>query len=322
MIFLNPKSDFAFKKIFGSEQSHDILISFLNGILYDGESTIASVQILNPYQPPKVRGMKDTFLDIKAKLDDGTTVIIEMQVLNVEGFEKRVLYNAAKGYSTQLSIGEDSMQLDPVIALTITDFEMFPGLNTVVSRFVLKEKTFLIDYPIDDIELVFVELPKFHSPIEEIHSLKEQWIYFLQNARTLNNIPSQLSETPALQHAFTVASQANLTREELEEFEGRERVIHDRRNSILYEKNKGLKALEEARQEGLKALEDLRQQGLKDLEDLRQQGLKAAEEGLEQGDRTAREQIARQLLALMSDEQIALTTGLSIEMVQHLRAET
>ena len=319
MIFINPKSDFAFKKIFGSEQSHDILISFLNGILYDGQGTIASVQILNPYQPPKVRGMKDTFLDIKAKLDDGTTVIIEMQVLNVEGFEKRVLYNAAKGYSTQLSIGEDYQQLDPVIALTVTDFEMFPGLNTVVFRFVLKEKTFLIDYPINDIELVFVELPKFHSPIEEIHGLKEQWIYFLQNARTLDNIPSQPSETPALQRAFTVASLANLTREELEDFEGRERVIHDRRNSILYERNKGLKALEDARQEGLKALEDLRQEGLKVAEECLSQGL---EQGLEQGDRTAREQIAGQLFALMNNEQIALTTGLSIEMVQHLRAET
>ena len=185
---------------------------------------------------------------------------------------------------------------------------MFPGLNTVVSRFVLKEKTFLIDYPINDIELVFVELPKFHSPIEEIHSLKEQWIYFLQNARTLDNIPSQLSETPALQRAFTVASQANLTREELEDFEGRERVIHDRRNSILYEKNKGLKALEDLRQEGLKVAEECLSQGL--------------EQGLEQGDRTAREQIAGQLLALIDDEQIALTTGLFIEMVQHLRAET
>ena len=227
-----------------------------------------------------------------------------MQVLNVEGFEKRVLYNAAKGYSTQLSIGEDYMQLDPVIALTVADFEMFPGLNTVVSRFVLKEKTFLIDYPIDDLELVFVELPKFHSPIEEIHSLKEQWIYFLQNARTLNNIPSQLSETPALQKAFTVASQANLTREELEEFEGREMVLHDRRNSIIYERNKGLKALE-----------DLRQQGLKESEEQRSQGL-------EQGDRVAREQIAQQLLTVMSDEQIAVTTGLSSEAVQRLRTQT
>jgi hypothetical protein len=54
MIFINPKTDFAFKKIFGSEQSHDILISFLNGILYDGEPVIADLEILNPYQAPLV----------------------------------------------------------------------------------------------------------------------------------------------------------------------------------------------------------------------------------------------------------------------------
>ena len=51
--------------------------------------------------------MKDTYLDVKALLDDGTSVIIEMQVLNVEGFEKRILYNAAKTYSTQLGTGDD-----------------------------------------------------------------------------------------------------------------------------------------------------------------------------------------------------------------------
>ena len=135
--------------------------------------------------------------------------------------------------------------------------------------------------------------------------------------------PRQYS-LPALRNPRTPESlhrceSSQPTREELEDFEGRERVIHDRRNSILYEKNKGLKALEEARQEGLKALEDLRQEGLKVAEECLSQGL---EQGLEQGDRTAREQIARQLLALMNDEQIALTTGLSIEMVQHLRAET
>jgi predicted transposase/invertase (TIGR01784 family) len=34
-VFINPKTDFAFKKIFGSEQSKDILISFLNAIVYN-----------------------------------------------------------------------------------------------------------------------------------------------------------------------------------------------------------------------------------------------------------------------------------------------
>jgi len=80
-----------------------------------------------------LRGVKDTYVDVKATIsNDGgedTSVIIEMQVLNVEGFEKRILYNAAKAYSNQLNIGEDYTILEPVIALTITDFAMFPELN-------------------------------------------------------------------------------------------------------------------------------------------------------------------------------------------------
>ena len=85
-MFINPKTDFAFKKIFGSKHSHDILISFLNGILCQGKATIVSLIILDPYQAPRVKGMKDSFLDIKATLSSGQTVIIEMQVLNILGF--------------------------------------------------------------------------------------------------------------------------------------------------------------------------------------------------------------------------------------------
>ena len=138
MRFINPKTDYAFKKIFGSEQSHDILISFLNAILYNEKDTIKTIEILNPYLAPRIRGVKATYLDVKAKLGNDTTVIIEMQVLNIEGFEKRILYNAAKAYSTQLGVGQDYTLLDPVIALTITDFEMFPDINQLISRFILK----------------------------------------------------------------------------------------------------------------------------------------------------------------------------------------
>ena len=67
-MFINPKTAFAFKKIFGSKHSHDILISFLNGILYQGKATIVSLIILDPYQAPLIKGMKDSFLDIKATL--------------------------------------------------------------------------------------------------------------------------------------------------------------------------------------------------------------------------------------------------------------
>jgi predicted transposase/invertase (TIGR01784 family) len=107
MRFLDVRTDFAFKKVFGSQQSKPVLIDFLNAMLdYTGEFAIADLEIVDPYQIPMIQGMKDTYVDVKAVLTNGSHVIIEMQVLHVEGFEQRILYNAAKQYSSQLLKGE------------------------------------------------------------------------------------------------------------------------------------------------------------------------------------------------------------------------
>ncbi|MEG4287578.1 Rpn family recombination-promoting nuclease/putative transposase [Microcoleus sp. C2C3] len=283
MRFINPKTDFAFKKIFGDEQNKEILISFLNAILYQGNSAIESLEILNPYQPPKIRGIKDTYLDIRAKLNNEQTVIIEMQVLNVEGFEKRILYNAAKAYSIQLDTGVDYTLLNPVIALTITDFEMFPNLDKVISRFVLKERDYLVDYLIYDIELVFVELPKFGKKLEELETLTDKWIYFLKNAKSLEVVPEPMGEVEAIKKAFEVANRADLTREELEDLEHQEIYIQDQRNAIT-------KAVKQAVSQAVS------------------QAMK--EKALE---------IAKGLLDVLDEATIAQTTGLSIEEIQKLK---
>jgi len=191
----------------------DILISFLNSILYDSHPTIKDLEILNPYLVPKIRGLKDTYLDVKAKITEKKTAIIEMQLLNLEGFEKRILYNAAKSYSTQLYSGEDYTLLNPVIGLTITDFEMFSGLDTIISRFLLKEKDYLIDYPIYDIELVFVELPKFNKAISELATLTDTWLYFLKSANDLDSLPEIMEEVPEINKAFAVGNQASFSQE-------------------------------------------------------------------------------------------------------------
>lgn len=78
MDFINLKIHFAFKKIFGDEQHKEILISFLNAILYAGQPTVQDLQILDPRNAPKISGLKDTFLDVKARFDNGTQVIIEI----------------------------------------------------------------------------------------------------------------------------------------------------------------------------------------------------------------------------------------------------
>jgi predicted transposase/invertase (TIGR01784 family) len=292
MIFINPRTDFAFKKIFGSEHSQPILVSFLNGILHAGEPVITELTILNPYQAPRIRGVKETYLDVKARLRNGEWVIIEMQVLNVEGFEKRILYNAAKAYSVQLASGAGYPSLNPVIALTITDFEMFPEIKPMITRFVLKEKMLLLDYPIDDLELVFLELPKFQQDLTDESTLTEQWIYFLQHAQDLRTVPMSMERVPELQQAFELANQASLSREELDELEHQEIFIQDQRGAIS-----------KARKEGL-------EQGI-------EQGL---EQGIEQGRRETQRAIARQLLSTMDDVAIAQLTNLPVDEIQALRS--
>jgi predicted transposase/invertase (TIGR01784 family) len=285
MIFINPKTDFAFKKIFGSEQSKGILISFLNAILYNEHPVIEDLEILNPYLAPKIRGVKDTYLDVKARITGDKTVIIEMQVLNIESFEKRILYNAAKSYSVQLQSGERYSLLNPVIALTITDFEMFPQFDKVTSRFVLKEQDYLVDYLSDDIELVFVELPKFKKELNELETITDKWIYFLKSARELRTVPEVMGNVPEITQAFQIANQANLNPEELEDLERREMFIQDMRGAM----SKAVK-----------------------------QGI---EQGIEQGTREAKVEIAKRLLNVLDEEMISQTTGLTFEEIQSLRRE-
>ena len=275
MMFINPKTDYAFKKIFGSSESKDILISFLNALVYDGNSTIEDLEIINPNLPPVLQGLKDTYLDVKAKLKDGTIVIIEMQVLNVESFGKRVLYNAAKTYAFQLESGQGYRMLKPVIALTIADFEMFAGSPPMISRFIYKEETTNLKYTDNNIQLIFVELPKFTKELHQLESLNDKWIYFLKYARSLTSVPEIMDNIPAIHKAFGIANQANLTREEMEEVERREMFIYDQQGAISLSKAEGKQ-----------------------------------EEKLE---------IAKKLLALLDNEAISQTTGLSVDEVQNLR---
>ena len=285
MNFINPKIDFAFKKIFGDERHKDILISFLNAILYAGQSTIQDLQILDPYNAPKISGLKDTFLDVRATLDNGSQVIIEMQVLAVEGFGKRILYNVAKTYSAQLRPKEDYTGLNPVIGLTITDFRMFSDdeVKGVLSRFGLYDPQNGVEYPIKDIELVFVELPKFKKDLSELQTLTDKWLYFMRYASELEEIPQTMKVEPAIKQAFQVANRVNLSQEELDELEQREFFVRDMHRLVEVAERK------------------------------------AEERGEKRGEKRGIEKVAQKLLDVLDNETISEKTGLSLEDIQKLR---
>jgi len=233
MQFIDVKTDFAFKKVFGSPASKDILISFLNATLDFGNNQIIDLDIINPYQISM--GLKDTYVDVKAKLKNGTTVIIEMQILNQLGFGKRILSNWAKAYSTQLDKGDKYDQLKPVIALTITDFILFenPELESVViSYFGILEKNHKLPYLEDDFELVFVELPKFEKTESQLGSITDKWLYFLKHAGDLKSIPQILSCERAISHALSIANAASSTVEESDVQESKLRWLADHRASL------------------------------------------------------------------------------------------
>jgi predicted transposase/invertase (TIGR01784 family) len=244
MRFLDVKTDFAFKKVFGSEGSKDILISFLNAlVLFSEGEIIEDLTIIDPYQIPLIKGMKDTYVDVKATLSNRATVIIEMQILNVQGMEQRILYNAAKSYSTQLVRGDRYHLLNPVIAITITDFEMFPDFTDFKSNFRLTEKDHLIEYN-GDIELIFIELPKFNKAENDLDSIIDKWVFFIKNAGSLEYIPETLSVIPELSHAFAVANEAGLTLEEQD-------AQWKRRDFIMLQKGSIELAEKKGREEGL-----------------------------------------------------------------------
>ena len=282
MKFLNPRTDFAFKKIFGSDDSHDIVISLLNALLkLKSPYRIEQVTILDPYSAPKIKGLKDSFLDVRVKDERGISYIVEMQVLNVEAMEKRMLYNACKNYSNQLSRGEDYASLNRVVAIAITDFVMFKDSPSLISCFKLRDHDGKV-YS-HDLMLLFAELPKFTLKEDELVNTLDRWFFFLKYADDLEVIPESLSQEPAIRHAFDIANKANLSLKELEEQQRREIFIVDQRRAISLAKQQG------------------------------------KEEGREQGRGDERLNIAQNLLDILDDETIALKTQLPVTIVAQLR---
>ncbi len=293
MEFLDVKTDFAFKKVFGSEQSKEILISFLNSIIdFSDGSKIEDLTIVDPYQIPLLKGMKDTYVDVKAVLSNQARVIIEMQVLNFEGFEKRVLYNAAKTYSTQLKKAESYPKLEPVIALTITDFVMFREIDKIITYFKLREKETLIEYS-DDIELIFAELPKFTKSESELKTITDKWLYFIKNAGSLEYIPKTITDKE-IREAFDIANTASLTEEEYELQFKRKDFIYIQKSSIEKAEKEAKEAIEKAEKEAKEAIEKGR----------KEERIEIAKKSLKQG---------------LNCKIISLITGLSKEEIERLK---
>lgn len=217
MKFVDIKNDIAFRKIFGNENRKEVLISFLNAVLrLDNDKKIVNVDILTPYQLPDIKGGKVTIVDVKAKDQNQKSYIVEMQVADVEGFDKRVLYYASKSYSSQIERGDQYENLNPTFFIGILDFEVMQNPSYLNRHKITDVETG--ENFIKDIEFNFIELPKFNKKVTELTTTIEQWIFFIKNSESLEVIPENINDE-GLKFAYQDADKNNWTKEELEAYD-------------------------------------------------------------------------------------------------------
>jgi predicted transposase/invertase (TIGR01784 family) len=222
MEFADVKNDIAFRKIFGNDNRKETLISFLNAVLaFKGKQKIIEVKIMNPYQLPKLRGGKVSIIDVKATDQAGRNYIVEMQVGELDGFAKRVLFYFSKSYSEQIKRGDFYRQLKPVIFIGILDYVFSDNPKYISRHRILDVETH--EHLLQDVEFNFVELPKFNKELNELATLTEnrvadQWIYFIKNAENIDVIPENVDDE-GLKSAYQEANKHTWTPEELEAYE-------------------------------------------------------------------------------------------------------
>lgn len=217
MKFVNIKNDVAFRKIFGNENRKEVLISFLNAVLLlEKDNRIVTVDILTPYQLPALKGGKVTIVDVKAKDQNQKTYIVEMQVAEVEGFDKRVLYYASKSYSAQIERGDQYEKLSPTFFIGILDFAVTKNPSYINRHKIVDIET--NENFIKDIEFNFIELPKFNKTAQELTTIVDQWVFFIKNAENLEVVPNNIKDE-GLKFAYQDADKHNWTKEELEAYD-------------------------------------------------------------------------------------------------------
>ncbi len=258
--FADPKTDFIFKRIFGSEPHKHLLIRLLNTLLeLDEGRLITDLSYLAPEQKVPLPEMKLSVVDVKCVDQRGVRYVVEMQLFNVQGFEERVVYNAAKAITLQLGTGEDYHKLQGVVGVTICDFSLWPdppaedspeGGPTkagpavpMLSRWRMQEQHTGVA-GLAQVQYVFLELPKYTAgphPTE----LVDKWVLFFREAENLEVIPPELDEEP-FREAFEIARMAQLSAAEYEAYEQSKMAEQDARGALGLARAEG-EAVGEAR---------------------------------------------------------------------------
>ena len=281
---LDPKMDFVFKNIFGSEKNSKILISFLNATLKP-KDLITSVEIKNTDLNKGYIEDKFSRLDVKATTSNEEIINIEIQLKNEYNMIKRGLYYWSKLYSEQLNEGEDYSILKRTICINILNFK-YLKTRKFHSAYRLKE-IYSNEELTDVAEIHFIEIPKLKrfESTEEIVDLLEGWVEFLRDPES------------------EVIRKLEMSNKEIRE--AKDELYRLSRNS----KERELSYLrEKSLRDEISALANAKEKGLK--------------EGLKQGLFEGKLESARSFLDILDDDTIATKLNIDVDIIKKLKTET
>ena len=239
--YINPITDFGFKRLFGTESNKDLLIDFLNAIIgLQKKECIRDVTFLPPEQLGTTKDDRKAVLDIYCKTEQGDHVIVEMQSEPVQFFKDRSVFYSAFPIRDQAIKGKKwNFELKAVYAVGLLNFCFSDGKD---------DKTYLHRVKLMDIEartvfydkltFVFAELPKFKKKETELKTQLDKWLYAINHLCELDK-PSPALSGKMFEKLFYEAAVASLTTMEANAYAESQKQYLYYVNSIDFAKMKG-----------------------------------------------------------------------------------
>jgi len=228
--YINPYTDFGFKKLFGEEANKDLLIDFLNQLL-PVRHKIVNLTFKNPEQLGDVKADRRAIFDIHCENDKGERFIVEMQKAKLKFFKDRSIFYTTFPIKEQAEKGDWNFKLNPIYCVAILDFIFDDDREQKnhVSHVQLKDQYCQTFY--DKLTYIFIEMPRFTKKEEELENHFDKWLYFLKHLEDFENIPGILKENVFLK-AFEIAEIANFAPKQLLDYEESLKHYRDLKGAI------------------------------------------------------------------------------------------
>ncbi len=215
--YINPYTDFGFKRLFGSLANKSLLIDFLNCLVLP-EHTIADLDFRPTENLPATSLERKAFFDIRCVSRSGEHFIVEMQKAKFHHFKDRALFYATFPIKDQAQVGEWNFHLQPVYFVAILDFlydeneERAKLLREVQLRDQNGERFS------DKLHFRFIQMPAFKKSVSELSTHFDKWCYFLKNLESFEVLPEILHE-PVFVKGIETLREGALTKDELPGYE-------------------------------------------------------------------------------------------------------